>query len=122
MFAGYSYTLVYICRSVAITMFLSDIVGRAKLNMLPFHPDKCGGLRPIGRFGLRNQYMLTILGANVFFLVMVTVRYLSIPSSLFGLVAWATLSYLLLGPIVFMGPLLSFRSAMIRTKDELSGE
>jgi hypothetical protein len=90
--------------------------------MLPFHPDRCGGLRPFGRFALRNQYLLTILGINIACLVIVTVRYLTAPASLFGLVAAAALFYVLLGPVVFAGPLLSFRGAMLRTKTELSSE
>jgi len=122
IFALYSSTLFYIFRSVAITLFLNDVVGRAQLHMLPFHPDKCGGLRPIGRFGLRNQYLLSIVGLNVVFLVIVTVSYLKVPPSLFGLVAGASILYGLLGPIVFMGPLLSFRAAMIRTKETLLSE
>jgi hypothetical protein len=105
-----------------MTLFLNDVVGHAQLQMLPFHPDKCGGLRPMGRFGLRNQYLLTILGMNIVFLVIVTVRYLKVPTSLAGLVAGAAAGYLLLGPIVFMGPLLSFRGAMIRTKAGLLSE
>jgi hypothetical protein len=114
--------LIYICRSVAMTLFLNDVVGKAQLQMLPFHPDKCGGLRPVGRFGLRNQYLLTILGVNIAFLVIVTVRFLNAPPSLFGLVVGAGAVYALLGPMVFVGPLLSFRGAMVRTKTELSSE
>jgi hypothetical protein len=89
IFAVYSFTLFYIIRSVALTLFLNDVVGHAQLQMLPFHPDKCGGLRPMGKFGLRNQYLLTILGLNIVFLVVVTVRYLKVPTSLAGLVAAA---------------------------------
>ena len=122
IFAVYSFTLFYIIRSVAMTLFLNDVVGHAQLQMLPFHPDKCGGLRPMGKFGLRNQYLLTILGVNIVFLVVVTIRYLKVPTSLAGLVAAAAAGYLLLGPVVFMGPLLSFRGAMIRTKAGLLSE
>lgn len=118
----YFSTIVYVIRSIAIAFFLNDVVDGAQLRMLPFHPDRCGGLRPVGSFGLRNQYVLSILGLNVVLLAGVTFGYLTIPSSLFALVTGAALAYMLLGPLVFMGPLLSFRTGMVRTKAELLGE
>ncbi|MBV8520268.1 MAG: hypothetical protein JO197_22950 [Acidobacteria bacterium] len=114
--------IVFVFRSIAIAFFLNDVVDDAQLRMVPFHPDHCGGLRPVGRFGLRNQYVLSILGFNVVLLLGVTVSYLTIPSSLFALITGAALAYLILGPLVFMGPLLSFRTGMVRTKGELMGE
>jgi hypothetical protein len=120
--AVYFVMIVYVIRSIAIAFFLNDVVDDAQLRMIPFHPDRCGGLRPVGRFGLRNQYVLTILGCNVVLLLGVTVSYLTVPSSLFVLIAGAALAYMLLGPLVFMGPLLSFRTGMVRTKAELMGE
>src|SRR5205807_2258817 len=122
IFILYGSALFYICRCVAITLFLNDVVTHSELEMVPLHPDRCGGLRPIGRFGLRNQYLLSILGMNVVFLIVVTGRYLNVNAQLFGLVAGAAGAYGVLGPIVFMGPLLSFRAAMSRTKTVLLSE
>jgi hypothetical protein len=118
----YSVDLIYIIRSVAMSVFLNDVAVHGQLRLLPFHPDKCGGLRPIGRFGLRDQYVMTLLGINIAFLVIVTARYLQPPSTLWGLVGAAAVVYIILGPTAFVAPLLSFHGAMIRTKAELLSE
>jgi hypothetical protein len=120
--AVYFFAIVYVVRSIAFAFFLNDVVDDAQLRMIPFHPDHCGGLRPMGRFGLRNQYVLSLLGFNVVLLIAVTISYLTVPSSLFALVTGVAVAYIALGPLVFMGPLLSFRSGMVRTKEELLGE
>src|ERR1700682_553340 len=55
------YGLMPLCviRNIMVSLLLRDIVSQRPLRMFPFHPDKCGGLRPIGNLGLRNQYVLT---------------------------------------------------------------
>ena len=119
------YTLIpiYAVRICAISLFLRDVVANSRVNMLPLHPDKCGGLKPVGRLGLRNQYALSVFGVNVALLILVSLVFLKdLPSSLLGLIAAATVAYLVLGPIVFMGPLLPFRAGMLKTKSELMGE
>ena len=113
---------VYVSRTIAITMFLRDAVAHAELQIIPFHPDRCGGLRPVGQLGLRTQYGLTVFGLNVVSLVAISILYLNIPSTLYALIAAAAVAYLILGPVVFVGPLLPFRSGMLRTKAELMGE
>jgi hypothetical protein len=118
------YTLIpiYVMRSGAIALLLRDLVMCARLRPLPLHPDKSGGLRPIGQLGLRNQYVLSIFGVNVVLLVVVSVINLDVSSSLYGLIAAAVIAYMLLGPIVFLGPLLPFRGGLRRTKSELMSE
>lgn len=123
IFAFYSFIPIYVCRNAAMTAFLKAVVGAgSQLRMLPFHPDKCGGLRPVGRLGLRNQYLLTVFGLNVVLLATVSFRYLGVTPWLYGLISAAALGYAVLGPVVFMGPLLSFRAGMVRTKAELMSE
>lgn len=121
IFAFYALIPVYVFRSVSISLFLRDLVAQTQIRMLPFHPDHCGGLRPVGSLGLRNQYALTVFGVNVVLLVVVSIHYLQVPSSLYGLIMAAAVAYLALGPVVFMGPLLPFRAGMLRTKTELLG-
>lgn len=76
----------------------------------------------MGRLGLRNQYTLTILGLNIAILALVSYEFLRPAEAERYLIAIAVLAYLLLGPIVFMGPLLPFRNAMRRTKATLMSE
>lgn len=110
---------LYVARSVAIAVFLNKVVAIARIRMVPFHPDGCGGLRPVGWLGLRNQYLLTVLGLNLVLFFATSVTILRLEGVLYGLVVAACAAYLLLGPIVFMGPLLSFRRGMLQTKTEL---
>jgi len=122
IFLFYALIPVYVFRSVAIALLFKDVVSHAQLRLLPLHPDKSGGLRPVGRLGLRNQYVLTLFGLNVVLLVITSLHYLQVPSSLYGLMIAAVIAYLVLGPLVFVAPLLAFRGGMLRTKSELMRE
>jgi hypothetical protein len=96
--------------------------------MLPLHPDRSGGLRPVGHLGLRNQYLISILSINIILLFSL-VRIL-LPSTplrliptfniLFGV--GMILAYVILSLVLFLGPLLPFRRAMLQNKEELLRE
>jgi hypothetical protein len=122
IFIFYAVVPIYILRNIAISLLFRDIVAHAQLHMLPMHPDKAGGLRPVGRLGLRNQYALTLLGLNIVLLVMVSRHYLHVTWSLNALMTAAVLAYLILGPVVFVAPLLPFRGGMLKSKSELLRE
>lgn len=119
IFLFYFLIPLYVFRNIAVSLLLRDIVAHAQLRMLPLHPDKCGGLSPIGRLGLRNQYVLMIIGLNLVFFVMVSLFFLEIPLALYRLIGAAAVAYLIVGPIIFMAPLVPFRAGMIRNKNDL---
>jgi hypothetical protein len=112
----------YIIRTFAISFLLANVVRFGDIRMLPFHPDKCGGLRPVGRLALRNQYGLTVMGINVVLFALTSMIYLSAPPALYVLVGLAVAGYLIVGPVLFVGPLLPFRTGMMRTKSDLMSE
>jgi hypothetical protein len=118
----YSLIPVYVIRTIYFSVFLADIVRNGRINMMPFHPDKAGGLRPVGTLGLRNQYGLTVFGLNIVTFALTTVLYLGKPPALLVLVAAACIAYVITGPVVFIGPLLPFRGGMLRMKAELMSE
>jgi hypothetical protein len=122
IFLFYVVVPIILARSAAISLLLRDIVSQARLSLLPAHPDRCGGLRPIGRVGLRNQYALSVCGINVVLLYAVSYAYLDMGSNLRSLVVAAIVAYVAMGPLVFLGPLLSFRQGMLATKIELLSE
>lgn len=122
IFLFYWLVSVYVLRSLAISVFLRDLAAHAEIRMLPFHPDKSAGLRPVGHLGLRNQYALSVCGVNIVLFIWISYRYLSVPLSLYGLIIAAGVAYVILGPLVFIGPLLPFRAAMLRTRTELMSE
>src|SRR4029077_3100520 len=63
----------------------------------------------------------TILGLNIVTLGLM-VLYLGMHGSIEALPIAAAIAYLLIGPVVFVAPLLPFRNGMLRTKAELMGE
>ena len=126
IFVFYAFISIYVVRNIAISLLLEDIVEHAQLHLVPLHPDRCWGLRPIGRLGLRNQYALTLLGINVVLLGWVIynigVGTEISDESRYGLVIAAVIAYLILGPVVFIVPLLPFRSAMQANKSKIMSE
>ena len=109
---------VYLVRSFVVPFLLSDIIAHAALHMLPLHPDNAGGLQPIGRLGLRHQYAIALAGLNIGLGWLVSHFFTPndawTPFIIVGFVAYAVF-----GPFVFIGPLLPFRAAMMRSKAQL---
>lgn len=122
IFIFYSCITIYVIRNIAFSVFFIRLVKYSELSMLPGHPDKCGGLRPIGLIGLRNQYLLSVLGINLVIFGYINLSYLLKTPSIVLLMALAGFSYLVLGPIVFMAPLLPFQDKMNKAKSELLRE
>lgn len=114
----YALIIVYVTRCIVISLFLRALVAEAPLRILPLHPDRCGGLRPVGRLGLRNQYTLTILGINIVLLLVVWVYLMHRTAPLRDVMIAASVAYLILGPVIFMAPLLPFRAGMREAKQE----
>lgn len=118
----YAVITLYVLRSIAITFLLADIVKSAQVHLLPMHPDKSAGLNPVGKLGLRNQYALMVLGINLGLAILIASQFLPNSSALLALIVVATVTYCVLGPIVFVAPLLPFRKAMLATKSQLMAE
>lgn len=118
----YAIVIIYVWRSVTVARFLRALVAVTPLRLLPFHPDKCGGLRPVGRLGLRNQYTLSVLGINIVLLVLVWKFEQGMEESVRTILILAVLAYLTLGPLIFMAPLLPFRDGMLRAKEDWSSQ
>jgi len=121
VFLFFALTAVYVVRSIAVTFFLRALLKYATIRVVPFHPDGSGGLRPVGAIGLNNQYLLSIYGVNVISLVIVS-QSLAVPEGLRVLMIAAAAVYALVGPIVFVAPLMQFRAGMMRAKIELMNE
>lgn len=109
----------YVFRSINIIRFLHALVLESEITLIPFHPDRCGGLRPVGTLGLRHQYMLTVFGVNVSLLAFFSFACLGQHPWLSRMVMAAAGAYVILGPFVFFGPLFPFRNGMLKTKTEL---
>jgi hypothetical protein len=119
-----SYALIplYVFRSLGFSIFLKELVANSQVRILAFHPDRSGGLRPMGRIGIHNQYVLTVFGVNVVLLVLVTFHFFKPEGAIVLLVVAGTVGYVVFGPLVFIGPLLPFRICMRDTKNMLMAE
>src|SRR5262249_17320303 len=114
----YVLVLLYVVRCILLARFLRAVVLVAPLRILPLHPDRCGGLRPVGRLGLRNQYILTVLGINLVLLLAVWIYSLGRATPIGDVLIPGTAAYLILGPVIFMAPLLPFRAGMQAAKKD----
>jgi hypothetical protein len=108
--------VMFVGRCVWLSRFLSHVVDDARVTIQPFHPDGCGGLRPMGEIGLRNQYTVTVLGLNVVIFIVVSYLHSQHGHDEMYVLVSAVLLYLICGPVVFLGPLLPFHHAMLRDK------
>ncbi len=112
VFVFYWVMFVFVSRSLGIAFFLRTLASRSEIRIIPFHPDHCGGLQPIGTLGLRNLYILSVVGLNLFALFYLYPRVLILPETTYILMAAASIAYVCFGPIIFIGPLLPFRRLM----------
>jgi hypothetical protein len=120
IFLFYWVVSVYVVRTLVAGVFVRDLVGHGDVLPVPFHPDHCGGLRPIGVLGLRTQYILSVFGINLLLLFLIYFSLLpNMPPELYWLMMAAATVCIVLGPVVFFTPLLPFRAGMMRKKAEL---
>ena len=118
IFMFYFIATFYIVRAVGFYFLLRAATRSFEVHLQPFNPDGCGGLKPIGILGLRNQYLLAAAGMNIVLLA-VTTRPLNPEPIFVVLLVAAVVFYFVGGPIVFVGPLLPFRQSMAAEKNKL---
>jgi hypothetical protein len=121
IFPGAVVFSLYVVRNISIAFLLRDVVTHSRLHVLPLHPDRAGGLQPVGRLGLRNQYALTAIGLN-FVAALAVGRVLldgQFTPALIVLLIVLFVVYVVLSPVIFMAPLVPFRNAMRKSKIEL---
>jgi len=110
-FAAFSTIFRYIVTTRALGRLLRNVV----LN--PLHPDRAGGLRPLGQYALKTTYPITLLGiAAVLFEYWL---YLGGEFSTAYVTHGIVILYFVLAPVVFFLPLWSAHGAMRRAKEDL---
>ena len=113
----------YVARAFMTLSLLWSIVRISDIDPRPFHPDRAGGLSEIGKLGLRNQYLLGVIGIQIVLAAMV-LRYITqYPSHnvqsvhfLSVVIYCEIVMYGLFGPFVFVAPLMPFRAQMRNNK------
>ena len=95
---------------------LAGYAKKAVIRINPLHPDRVGGLKPIARVGMQNQIIVAIVGVNVGS-IFVVLQMLGKGASIWiGVIA--ALAYLIVAPVVFVGPLVPFRPHMLEGKNK----
>ena len=105
---------IYVCQGLATIALLFSLTRNFEIEVSPFHHDNCCGLREVGQIGLRNQYLLAVIGLNILALVAVSIKRGDPRTA--GLLVAGVVAYVTLGPLVFIGPLLPFRANMMKAK------
>ncbi len=107
---------LFLGRAIATVWFLHDLVKTGTWRLEPFHADQCAGLRPVGRIGLRNQYVVAAAGLTAVLGLVVLGKH-NPDSLLTGILAFCGLCCVIGGPFVFAGPVLPFRREMLAMKE-----
>ena len=106
-----------------------SLIGRAIVNTLvfkstlrnvtvhPFHPDRAGGLHPLGRYAVKTTYIIALVGIVIALAEYAAYRDRTIATSYYfhlGIVL-----YIIVAPLSFFAPLGTARNAMLKAKDAL---
>lgn len=105
---------VYICQGLATIFLLYSITRSYEIKIWPFHHDNCCGLKDVGYIGMRNQYFLAVAGLNLLALLAVNIKRGDYHT--LTLLVMCFTAYIILGPVIFIGPLLPFRKSMLLAK------
>jgi len=104
-----------IVRSVVNTLVFRSLLRNVNVN--PMHPDRAGGLLPLGQYALRSTYVIA-LGGMVAALAEYSLytRGLLFTFHYFHIVI---LLYVIVAPLSFFAPLGTARNAMLNAKNQL---
>jgi len=106
---------------VASIYWLRRLFADFAVKVRPLHPDKAGGLSPLGKFSLNISYLITILG---FILAAIPMARYYLANGTFGF-NWTTDVilglgiYIIAAPFAFFAPLSVAHAAMKSTKQNL---
>ena len=110
-FITWSSVFRYIANTRLFRHSLSDV------HIHPLHPDRAGGLRPLGRYALSTTYIIALGGS-----VVALAEYYAWTHGTFSTAYYyhvALILYFILAPANFFAPLSSAHNAMQRAKDDL---
>lgn len=110
-YAAWSISFRLIVNAQVFKLVLNDV------DLHPLHPDKAGGLRPLGQYALRTTYLIAFGGSMAAFAEYVA--YINKLSSTVYFFHAAIVLYIFLAPLSFFAPLWAAHDAMSRAKDKL---
>ena len=108
-------TSMVIIRSIVNTLVFRELLRNVNVN--PMHPDRAGGLLPLGHYALRSTYVIALAGV-----VAALAEYsLYTRGTLFTFHYFhiVILIYVIAAPLSFFAPLGTARNAMLNAKNQL---
>ena len=111
----YFVVFVYIARVLALNAVTADFMQRATIEIVPFHPDNCGGLGPLGT--IVTRYLFLVAAINVVALIEGLGRLQATTTSYF-IVAGAVLLFIFVSAL-FVSPVLELRGPLRKKRSEL---
>ena len=112
----------YMCAILVINLLkniqvLHTIFYECSVQINPFHPDRCGGLKALSDYSLKTTYLIALFGCLV---GIISLSSNSQQVDWYGRLLLPV--YLLLSVVCFFGPLLTAHDAMKRSKEGLLSE
>ena len=111
------YCLLYLTYNIGVTIIiLRKLFRTAKIDLLPLHPDRCGGLGSINKYSTKVAFAIGAVGLMSSAAVLLEIQQrtlLRTPSVLIGMIA-----YMILAPLFFFWPLGTAHNIMRDTKEK----
>lgn len=96
-------------REILVISLLKRVFDRREICIYLWHPDKVGGFSPLGKYRLNIAIILAIMATILVIVSFPSIYKSDTPSNSISPIA---LLYLIIGPIVFIYPLLEVHKAM----------
>ena len=96
-------------------LVLRDIFREQSLNISPWHPDRCGGLKSVSTYSITLGYAIAAIGLTVSVQTILEIQRGTFGTSYF---TWfGLLAYLIVAPLIFFLPLGTAHAAMTKAKN-----
>lgn len=102
-----------------VILFLRLLVKNSDVKVLPLHPDKLGGLRPISKIGFTFQIAIAIIGINIGVYLYNIIFLFEMNTYTIMILILTAILYIIISPLAFIAPLYLFRREILKTKNKL---
>lgn len=112
------FTAVMLLRTVVAIAWINRLFHAFQVRVRPLHPDKSGGLAPLGTFAVRLGYIVSAIGF-IMAINQLTTQYLyaatfAAQNKIILAAGWGL--YLLIAPVAFFAPIGAAHEAMLQAK------
>jgi len=117
MICGYAGLMVVVNETIVVRV-LRKVFREHAIQLRPFHPDRCGGLKSTGDHALTISYLIGLAGFSIFIAAFLSREVGRIHYGDYPLYA-SIVVYLILSPTLFFLPLVMVHNAMKAAKESL---